>query len=790
MANPAQHSDFGEKIGGAKKDLWQQRGLLSNDLNEMNSREADKYVRKDNIWKKADYQAMIDSGIPYDVVYFIKTVRDSLNATPQYYTSDDTPDKRLARQKQYIDTIREVQSVIENVRTKTDALRAYDNFFISNGYVERVSGISSSRYRATSKGQENPVITNKLAKALHISSEQDFEYKITRKAVKEQFGVSKEQKIPRGYEILFNDGNHSYSQNNDWLPNTYYVTKGHHILMMNLESREAALKWAQDGAAGVQTDGKKKRFIPKQFEHVQRDGPDYRHDRDVSGQDYLDTYGFKGGEFGNWMSHNDRQTSLNMGFDALKDLADVLKISDKDISYQGNLSIAFGARGSGNAVAHYEPMRQVINLTKMRGAGSLAHEWWHGLDDYMGQKLDVKCFLSENSHKHLLFQKLIDTIKYKPETQEQAVKRTEVQDTRLRRNAEGWLNSIVLSSIKSKADDQELKQYENLKAAYLRGERGSVDLLNDLKKSVTGRIIPKSEREKLLMFEGIIRSMDERKEPAIGRTHTEYYTNSKKMGEICEKDGGYWESNTEMTARAFSTYVMDKLPGKSDYLIGHAECAINITFDEDGTPHLLKAYPEGEERKAINAVFDEIVAELKLQHYLSHDERAQHEPEMVSPAVRENWQNNSFEQLTIDSMPQQQTSSTAQLPVAYNRMEFFRRGQGSDDGRLTLYEYSDRVELHRSDGIKKIIPAAGQTAKDIFISHMSELLNEGFVIKVMPPVANDLEDLAHMQDMLGIKAEYHFSPRIGHVEGKDEMKDDTEFIEAGQEEQDEYDDEI
>ena len=52
MANPAQHRDFGEKIGDARKDLCQQRGFLSTDLSEMNSREANKYVKKDNIWKK------------------------------------------------------------------------------------------------------------------------------------------------------------------------------------------------------------------------------------------------------------------------------------------------------------------------------------------------------------------------------------------------------------------------------------------------------------------------------------------------------------------------------------------------------------------------------------------------------------------------------------------------------------------------------------------------------------------------------------------------------------------
>lgn len=748
MANSAQHSDFGAKIGGARKDLWQGRGLYADDLSAMNSREAEKYVKKDNVWKKPDYQVMIDGGIPSDVVYFIKMVRDSLNTAPQYYCHDDTPEKRLARQMQYVDTVRQVQSVVEQVKTRADALASFDKCMVEGGWYERMEqGVSGAYYASpTGQGRENPAITDKLAKVMFFRSERDFEWKVLDKAKKAQFGVPKEQKIPKGYEVLYHDGKNSWSANNDWQPDTWYVAKSHRILKMNLASREEAVKWVQE-ATGQQADGKKKRFVPPQLEHIQRDGPDYRNDRNVSGQDYLDAFVFKGGEFGNWMTQSDRQASLNMGFEALKDLADALKISDKDISYQGSLSIAFGARGSGNAVAHYEPLRQVINLTKMRGAGSLAHEWWHGLDDYLGQRLDAKGFLSENPRKHPLFQKLVDTIKYKPETQEQAAKRTEAEDVKTRRNAESWLDSIVLSSLKCKGGDKELEQYERLKAAYMRGEQGSVDSLNNLKKSVSGHVIPKSERDRLLIFERIMHSMDERTEPTIARTHTEYYINSKKMSEVCEKDGGYWESNIEMTARAFATYVMDKLPGKSDYLIGHAECAVDITFDEDGTAHILKAYPEGEERKAINAVFDEIVAELKLQHYLSHDDRAQPElPQKVTPVVREDWQNNSFEQLTIDSMPLR-----PMYAAAHNSVEFFKQGQGSDCDKLILYEYNDRVELHRSDGIEKFIPSAGQTAKDVLINHMSELLNAGFAIKVMPPVANDLKDLTQMLDMLGVK---------------------------------------
>jgi hypothetical protein len=87
-----QHEDFGEKIGGAKKDLWRDRGLYVTDLDAMNDREAEKFVKKDNIWKKPDYGTMLEDGVPLGVVYFIKKARDSLNAAPQYgqaYTNQE-----------------------------------------------------------------------------------------------------------------------------------------------------------------------------------------------------------------------------------------------------------------------------------------------------------------------------------------------------------------------------------------------------------------------------------------------------------------------------------------------------------------------------------------------------------------------------------------------------------------------------------------------------------------------------------------------------------------------------
>ncbi len=90
----------------------------------------------------------------------------------------------------------------------------YDRFFVENGYLEQVQGWGSGiHYQATEKGRENPAITNKLSNALMVRSAGYFERNFTQKAQKEQFGVSKDQKVPKGYAIHFNDGKNTYSKN-------------------------------------------------------------------------------------------------------------------------------------------------------------------------------------------------------------------------------------------------------------------------------------------------------------------------------------------------------------------------------------------------------------------------------------------------------------------------------------------------------------------------------------------------------------------------------------------------
>jgi hypothetical protein len=115
-----------------------------------------------------------------------------------------------------------------------------------------------------------------------------------------------------------------------------------------------------------------------------------RRNGDVTPETFAETFGFRGVEFGNWVAQGsgakDRQGMLNEAFDALHDLAAILNIPTKAISLNGTMGLALGARGSGRAMAHFEPDKIVINLTKNKGAGSLAHEWFHALDNYFARK--------------------------------------------------------------------------------------------------------------------------------------------------------------------------------------------------------------------------------------------------------------------------------------------------------------------------------------------------------------------------------------------------------------------
>lgn len=165
--------------------------------------------------------------------------------------------------------------------------------------------------------------------------------------------------------------------------------------LKKFSSREGAFKWRdaiRDSYFRIWKDAKiARRKIPLVCPiEASRIAGDSRGGRNIGAKDFMNAFGFRGVQFGNWTDQVERQKFVNQAFDSFVDLAELIGIRPEMLSLNNELGLAFGARGYGKFAAHYELHEVVINLTKNRGAGSLAHEWWHALDNYFSRAAGVK----------------------------------------------------------------------------------------------------------------------------------------------------------------------------------------------------------------------------------------------------------------------------------------------------------------------------------------------------------------------------------------------------------------
>lgn len=392
--------------------------------------------------------------------------------------------------------------------------------------------------------------------------------------------------------------------------------------------------------------------------------PDYRQGKNITPDDILKTFGFRGGEFGNWLNAEERQQFLNLAYDALMDLSQMLGISPRALSLNGELSIAFGARGKAGsgAAAHYESTRAVINLTKMNGAGSLAHEWAHALDNYFGlmdakrERIrddehgeENKKYLSEGqSYKRGARKEVIDafrevmqalqkkTVTRKIETdkaQAEAKKKQDTFDYYVKGDRESFERGITRYQYNRKTKQREkvkivptaeqLTEFDRL-VALLPGDptfkwqyelskngfRASGEvaeklyaLVKDVSPNRAGTYGPLHNT-----FYGTPRlqtALTRLKEAQEGKTETvvvdtDFMEESKWFDR--GRAGDYWTKDLEMFARAFETYLSGKMREQeqsSDYLTYMKGPLYKAMWDHN-------PYPAGEELQTATAAFDNL----------------------------------------------------------------------------------------------------------------------------------------------------------------------------------------
>ncbi|WP_421852325.1 CLCA_X family protein [Marinomonas sp.] len=98
-------------------------------------------------------------------------------------------------------------------------------------------------------------------------------------------------------------------------------------------------------------------------------------------------FDFRGIEMGRWVTPEERDRAAVNFYRALEDLMSVLQGPELLISLRGTLGLQYGKGGRPGVAAHYVPATRQLSLAKNAGAGSLAHEWFHAFDHYMGEKM-------------------------------------------------------------------------------------------------------------------------------------------------------------------------------------------------------------------------------------------------------------------------------------------------------------------------------------------------------------------------------------------------------------------
>jgi hypothetical protein len=417
---PQRIGDFGEKIGGARKDMWAGRGLDLGDLEGMNGAERAQFVTKDNVWPRPDYRKLLEEGIPRTVLWYRKTVRDACptklprNVEPEAYVG------LLRTLKECMDACREEGDVVESVRGTLDSPHSVAH--TTSGYYylyDTPEGESGSfriprRLEYAIKYHHWPVSV--LPRRLREDAdERGFLLSPTEAYIAKNLDI---REVPEGASIAAMDGRYQVgipvSNGVEYVyvrdkslaePGTWLLFRKHRssdpigsaksredINALANEVANAALE-AEATLTDSRTSSGKPRKRPLKLEPintVRRVGPDTGRDGHASGEDVMREFGIRGGEFGNWVRVADeRQQSLDLFYDSLSDIADALGLDRRDMSIGGKLSIGFGSRGrGGHVLAHYEPGREVINITRNH-PGSLAHEWIHALDDITGPEVGV-----------------------------------------------------------------------------------------------------------------------------------------------------------------------------------------------------------------------------------------------------------------------------------------------------------------------------------------------------------------------------------------------------------------
>ncbi len=578
--------DVGEKVAGLRKDRFK-GGLTLDHLKSLSPEEAEVHVTKDMVWPAPDYAALIEDGMDVQTAAFVKVCRDRMATKPDLGRD---PDRFATRREEFVLGTTLVRDLLLNAPTITSLRDA-------NATLAVALGVDLKTRQGINRFVEVVGQVRKDRRDPYVYRTGDRER--LERMVSEGF-PGKGPAWRKGVEVVPLQGRFFPVQR---------VSKGSGRRIMHAdgfdtaESADAWLKVRYEEGLATKAANRREEPDRPHLDAYDRTGlPDHRGGRHVSPEELMGEFGFRGVKFGNYLPDDERQRVVDMGYDALCDLAEVVGIPRGSIGLDGRLAVAFGAMGSGGAAATYHPSDPAINLTRIRGGGSLAHEWGHAFDHWTGEvdrtvrtglvnsgsgwdayaPVPSRLLTNLGAAEGAVWDGLMDAVWKRSRTKAEAV--TEYEEG-LEKARKGYASTMAgverqMALPPERRDRTFLKKV----AAWEPGRRMTIDA----------------------MVERLAAMREAPEDAGHGRSDSRYLQEARKL---CGPSGEYWKRPAEMFARAFEAHVFDRLAkrgGSSPYLVQGVE---GDRFE--GERYKGNPYPKGDERIAISAGMDGMLDALR-----------------------------------------------------------------------------------------------------------------------------------------------------------------------------------
>ena len=414
-----QIEDTGYKIPGAKKDLYNVT-LTVAQIEAMTLKQMEGVLKLNKMWKKTSVEDAQEKGIDVRAYLITDCLRKIMPSQPDFPTTVNTSPEQVTRVGVvYNQVITDIRNAVIDKTNLTDIRKAlsdvYSSWEANPKFHEEVQRNFKAPYRQIQQfwkeqqsfdvvlnardrlAEQNPSRLKDIdALEQTLSKVTDLSYEMG-KAYSQTFRHSSfRDRLPKGihsYSLLENRQLKA-SLDDDQLDMVYKAlnpkteTETTQSKKEQQERHRNAREELNEIMNSINNEMKemasKKSLMPTVDDPklMVNDFSD-RNGRNVTAEELQHRFGFKACEFGNYLNQKDRQEAINLAYDGCAALAKMINIPDRMVGFDGLMALANGSRGSQSALAHYEPDFRVINLTKKKGYGSFAHEWFHALDNAM-----------------------------------------------------------------------------------------------------------------------------------------------------------------------------------------------------------------------------------------------------------------------------------------------------------------------------------------------------------------------------------------------------------------------